>query len=81
MRCYIRMAAKQAQGRNADSAGPDCCWHKAGSLWHSKELYAKAPGKKELVLIEEATHMDLYGGEGARKAMTKLSPFFKRELA
>jgi hypothetical protein len=33
------------------------------------------------VLIEEATHMDLYDGEGARKAMTKLSPFFKRELA
>jgi fermentation-respiration switch protein FrsA (DUF1100 family) len=53
---------------------------KAGSLWHSKELYAKAPGKKELELIEGATHMDLYDGEGAAKAVTKLSPFFKHNL-
>jgi fermentation-respiration switch protein FrsA (DUF1100 family) len=52
----------------------------AGSLWHSKELYAKAPGKKELELIEGATHMDLYDGEGAAKAVTKLSPFFKHNL-
>jgi fermentation-respiration switch protein FrsA (DUF1100 family) len=53
---------------------------KAGSLWHSKELYAKAPDKKELELIEGATHMDLYDGEGAAKAVTKLSPFFKHNL-
>ena len=52
----------------------------AGSLWHSKELHAKAPGPKELVLIDGATHMDLYDGEGAVKAMKKLAPFFKSKL-
>jgi hypothetical protein len=36
--------------------------------------------RKELVLIEGATHMDLYDGEGVGQAMNKLSPFFKRNL-
>ena len=52
----------------------------AGSLWHSKELYAKAPGPKELFLIDGATHMDLYDGKGADLAMAKLTPFFKDNL-
>lgn len=53
---------------------------KAGSLWHSKALYAKAPGKKELALIPGATHMDLYDGPGSVLAMAKLTPFFTRTL-
>jgi fermentation-respiration switch protein FrsA (DUF1100 family) len=53
----------------------------AGSLWHSQELYAKAPGPKELFLIEGAGHMDLYDGEGAVTAVSRLAPFFVRNLA
>lgn len=52
----------------------------AGSLWHSQELYAKAPGTKELFLVEGATHMDLYDGAGARTAAAKLAPFFAQNL-
>lgn len=54
---------------------------KAGSLWHSKTLFAKAPGKKDLALIPVATHMDLYDGPGVGLAMAKLTPFFTRTLA
>ena len=53
---------------------------KAGSLWHSKELYAKAAVPKELFIIEGATHMDLYDGDGAVTAASKLAPFFTRAL-
>ena len=53
---------------------------KAGSLWHSKELYAKAPGRKELFIVHGATHMDLYDGKGADTAAAKLAPFFTRNL-
>ncbi|VVQ23736.1 alpha/beta hydrolase [Pseudomonas fluorescens] len=52
----------------------------AGSLWHSEELYAKAPGQKEFFRIKGATHMDLYDGAGVGIAMDKLSPFFSRNL-
>jgi len=52
----------------------------AGSLWHSQELHAKAAGPKELAIIDGATHMDLYDGEGVGLAMNKLSPFFARNL-
>ena len=53
----------------------------AGSLWHSQELHATAASKdKELVIIDGATHMDLYDGEGADHAAGKLSPFFTRTL-
>ena len=52
----------------------------AGSLWQSKELYAKATGPKELSLVDGATHMDLYDGPGMNVAMTKVAPFFKRKL-
>jgi fermentation-respiration switch protein FrsA (DUF1100 family) len=53
----------------------------AGSLWHSAELYAKAPGPKELFVIEGAAHMDLYDGPGVDKALGKLGPFFAKNLA
>jgi fermentation-respiration switch protein FrsA (DUF1100 family) len=52
----------------------------AGSLWHSAELYAKAPGPKELVIIDGATHMDLYDGPRVNDVMTKLAPFFTNSL-
>jgi uncharacterized protein len=52
----------------------------AGSLWHSQELHAKAPGPKKLIVIDGATHMDLYDGPGADNAASKLTPFFKRTL-
>ena len=54
---------------------------KAGSLWHSQELNAKAAGPKELFIVSGATHMDLYDGEGANVALAKLSPFFAKTLA
>jgi uncharacterized protein len=52
----------------------------AGSLWHSQELHARAPGPKELLIVDGATHMDLYDGAGADHAASKLSPFFTRTL-
>ena len=53
----------------------------AGSLWHSQELNAKAASKdKELVIIDGATHMDLYDGDGADVAAKKIAPFFERNL-
>ena len=52
----------------------------ASSLWHSQELYANAPGPKELFIVEGATHVALYDGEGVGKAMSKLSPFFTSNL-
>jgi fermentation-respiration switch protein FrsA (DUF1100 family) len=54
----------------------------AGSLWHSRELHAKAASKdKELFIIPGVTHMDLYDGRGATTAAAKLAPFFKNKLA
>jgi uncharacterized protein len=53
---------------------------KAGSLWHSQELHAKSPGPKELYIVEGATPMDLYDGEGVGIAMKRLSPFFEKNL-
>jgi fermentation-respiration switch protein FrsA (DUF1100 family) len=52
----------------------------AGSLWHSKELHAKAPGPKELVILEGAGHMDLYDREAVATAVSKLAPFFSSNL-
>jgi hypothetical protein len=53
----------------------------AGSLWHSQELNAKAASRsKELFVIPDATHMDLYDGPGAETAAAKLAPFFKSNL-
>jgi fermentation-respiration switch protein FrsA (DUF1100 family) len=53
----------------------------AGSLWHSKELHAKAPGPKEFAIVEGATHMDLYDRDAQKVAATHLAPFFKRALS
>jgi uncharacterized protein len=52
----------------------------AGSLWHSQELYAKAAGPKKLVLIDGATHMDLYDGPRVEEVVATLSPFFAENL-
>ncbi|PLV61982.1 DeoR family transcriptional regulator [Erwinia sp. B116] len=55
---------------------------KAGSLWHSQELHNTAASvKKALHIIPGATHMDLYDGQGATVAASKLAPFFKKNLA
>ena len=53
---------------------------KAGSLWHSQELHARAAGPKQLFVVDGATHMDLYDGPGVAVAMNKLAPFFQRNL-
>jgi uncharacterized protein len=54
----------------------------AGSLWHSKELMAKAASRdKQLIIIPGATHMDLYDGPGADTAASKLAPFYQSKLA
>lgn len=54
----------------------------AGSLWHSEELISKvASSDKELFIIDGATHMDLYDGEGATMAAAKLAPFFQSHVA
>jgi len=56
--------------------------NKAGSLWHSQELNKKAAStSKELFIVEGATHMDLYDGDGSRKALAKVGPFFTATLA
>lgn len=52
----------------------------AGSLWHSRELHAKAAGPKELFIVDGATHMDLYDGQGADVALAQLAPFYTRTL-
>src|SRR5215217_524324 len=53
----------------------------AGSLWHSQELHAKAASEaKELFIIDGATHMDLYDGDGSSIAARKLAPFCKSNL-
>ncbi len=51
----------------------------ANSLWHSAELYAKAPGPKQLVVIDGATHMDLYDYR-VDEVLGHLSPFFVQNL-
>ena len=53
----------------------------AGSLCHSQELYAKAPGSKELVLVDGAVHKDFYDKpQYVRPAAEKLSKFYKDKL-
>lgn len=52
----------------------------AGSLWHSQELHTRAAGPKELVIIDGATHMDLYDGSGMEDAASKVAPFFVSNL-
>lgn len=53
----------------------------AGSLWHSKELYEKAAGPKELLIVDKATHMTLYDDpKQVTQAASKLASFFKRSM-
>jgi fermentation-respiration switch protein FrsA (DUF1100 family) len=52
----------------------------ANSLWHSQELHAKAPGPKELIVIDGATHMDLYDGPRVDEVVSALSHFFAKNL-
>jgi uncharacterized protein len=52
---------------------------KAESLWHSTELYAKAPGPKAMVVVDGATHMDLYDYR-VDEVVGHLSPFFVENL-
>ncbi len=53
----------------------------AGSLWHSQELCAKAPGSKELVLVDGAVHVDFYDKpQYVGPAVEKLPKFYKDKL-
>ena len=53
----------------------------ADSLWQSRELYAKAPGRdKELFIIDGASHMDLYDGAGQDAVLGKTTLFFQARL-
>jgi fermentation-respiration switch protein FrsA (DUF1100 family) len=52
----------------------------AGSLWHSRELHARAAGPKELFIVDGATHMDLYAGPHVSQVVDRLSPFFRRNV-
>lgn len=53
---------------------------KAGSLWHSQELYTKAQAQKELLIIGGAAHMIFYDGEHVGTALTQLASFFEGYL-
>lgn len=56
---------------------------KAGSLWQSELAYDKATAAKtrELYLVDDATHMDLYDGEKyVNQAVGKLEKFFHKNL-
>lgn len=55
----------------------------AGSLWFSKDLFAKAAGaEKNLHIVEGGTHLALYDQpEAVDEAMSKLTPFYQRYLA
>jgi len=55
---------------------------RAGSLWHSQELYSKAASKdKELFIIPGATHMDLYDGKQfVPQVVKKLTGFYGKNL-
>lgn len=52
----------------------------AGSLWHSADLYARAAGPKDFVLIDGATHMYLYDGPGQTRALESIVPFYDANL-
>jgi len=58
-----------------------CAGSAADSLWQSRELHAKAPGRdKELFIIEGMSHMDLYDGAGQDAVLGKITPFFQARL-
>lgn len=54
---------------------------KAGSRWQGEEIYKKAKSKKELVVIDGATHMDLYDIPKYVNQVTKnMTTFFGKNL-
>lgn len=53
----------------------------AQTLWMTKDAYEQANEPKELFLINEATHIDLYDKEKyVSQAVPKLEEFFKQNL-
>lgn len=53
----------------------------AGSLWQSKHFYDLAKTKKELFLVDHATHMTMYDQpDHVDKAVAKLASFYKENL-
>jgi fermentation-respiration switch protein FrsA (DUF1100 family) len=54
---------------------------KAGSRWQGEEIYQKAKSKKELVLIDGATHMDLYDiPKYVDQVAKNMTSFFNKNL-
>lgn len=53
----------------------------AGSLWQSKHFYDLAKTKKELFLVDHATHMTMYDQpDHVDKAVAKLASFYNKNL-
>ncbi|MNH98715.1 fermentation/respiration switch protein [compost metagenome] len=53
----------------------------AESLWHSKHFYDLAKSKKELFLVDHATHMTMYDQpDHVNKAVEKLASFYNANL-
>ena len=54
---------------------------RAGSLWHSTELHARARSPKRFVVVAGAAHMDFYDGpEYVDRAVAEAAPFFTENL-
>ncbi|WP_342379985.1 alpha/beta hydrolase [Myxococcus stipitatus] len=55
---------------------------KAGSLWHSQQVFERAAsGNKQLHIVEGANHIDLYDGSRyVSEVLAKLVPFFREQL-
>ena len=54
---------------------------KAGSRWQGEEIYKKAKSKKELMVIDGATHMDLYDiPKYVEQVVEKTTIFFAENL-
>jgi uncharacterized protein len=54
---------------------------KAGSRWQGEEVYKKAKSKKQLVVIDGATHMDLYDiPKYVNQVVTNMTTFFGSNL-
>ncbi|RAJ82255.1 hypothetical protein CLV59_104480 [Chitinophaga dinghuensis] len=52
-----------------------------GSLHDAKDLFARVQGKKDLHIVEGATHYDMYDKpECVKEAVGKLVPFYKENL-
>lgn len=54
---------------------------KAGSRWQGEEIYQKATCPKKLVVIDGATHMDLYDiPKYVNQVSSKMGTFFEKNL-